>query len=93
MIKYYNRILTALIYFLFTSAFVYGQNGNPPVTTLDTAKSAKTNKASSSFKLGVSYLSNSVYMGRTDTVKTPVILPELKYTLKNGIYFSGSTWI
>ena len=29
-------------------------------------------------------------MGRTDTVKTPVILPEVKYTLKNGIYFSGN---
>ncbi len=29
-------------------------------------------------------------MGRTDTAKTPTIIPEIKYTLKSGIYFSGS---
>lgn len=29
-------------------------------------------------------------MGRTDTVRTPVIAPTVKYTLKSGIYFSGS---
>ena len=95
MIKYYlkkysNRCLTAFIYFLFTSAYVYAQNGNPPFTTTDTAKSVKGGKGSSAFKFGVNYLSNSVYMGRTDTVTTPIILPEVKYTLKNGIYFSGN---
>jgi hypothetical protein len=29
-------------------------------------------------------------MGRSDTVTTPVIAPQVKYTLKQGIYFSGS---
>jgi hypothetical protein len=48
--------------------------------------------ASSSFKFGVTYVSNNVYMGRADTVTTPVIVPQLKYTLKSGIYFSGSLY-
>src|SRR5665213_171862 len=43
-----------------------------------------------SFKIGVNYLNNNVFMGRADTITTPVILPELKYTFKNGIYISAS---
>jgi hypothetical protein len=29
-------------------------------------------------------------MGRTDTVRTPIAVPQVKYILKQGIYFSGS---
>jgi hypothetical protein len=43
-----------------------------------------------SFKIGVSYTSNSVYLGRTDTVAVPTISPSITYTLKSGLYFSGS---
>ncbi|MFI5161281.1 MAG: hypothetical protein ACHQHN_08385 [Sphingobacteriales bacterium] len=43
-----------------------------------------------SIKFGVNYLSNSVYLGRADTVKTPIIEPSIKYTFKNGIYVSGN---
>ncbi|WP_295671705.1 hypothetical protein [uncultured Mucilaginibacter sp.] len=42
------------------------------------------------FKFGANYLSNIVFMGRTDTAKTPVILPELKYTFSNGIFLSAT---
>ncbi|MDB5142223.1 MAG: hypothetical protein JWQ66_936 [Mucilaginibacter sp.] len=42
-----------------------------------------------SFKIGINYLNNIVFMGRADTVTTPVILPELKYTFKNGIFISA----
>lgn len=45
---------------------------------------------SSSFKFGINYLSNNVFMGRTDTTATPMIVPQVKYTLKSGIYFSGA---
>src|SRR5258708_40310786 len=41
------------------------------------------------FKISVNYSSNTVFMGRSDTIKTPVILPELKYTFKNGIFISA----
>lgn len=40
-------------------------------------------------KISVNYSSNIVFMGRADTVKTPAILPELKYTFKNGIFISA----
>ena len=43
---------------------------------------------SSSIKFGIDYVSNNVFMGRTDTTRTPIIMPSLKYTLKSGIYFS-----
>jgi hypothetical protein len=50
----------------------------------------KSAGGSSSFKFGINYLSNNVFMGRTDTVATPIVVPQVKYTLKSGIYFSGS---
>jgi hypothetical protein len=57
--------------------------------SVDTIGDLKSEKKAS-FKIGVNYLSNSVYFGRADTVKTPVIEPSLKYTFKSGIYFSGN---
>jgi hypothetical protein len=50
-----------------------------------TDKSDKT----ASFKFGVNYLNNNVFMGRSDTVSTPTILPEIKYTFKNGLFISA----
>ena len=41
-------------------------------------------------KVGVNFISNNVYLGRTNTTVVPIISPNLKYTLKSGIYFSGS---
>src|SRR5258708_21805515 len=43
-----------------------------------------------SFKIEANYLNNNVFMGRADTVTTPMILPELKYSFKNGIFLSAS---
>jgi hypothetical protein len=57
--------------------------------SIDTIGDLKSEKKAS-FKIGVNYLSNSVYLGRADTVTTPVIEPSLKYTFKSGIYFSGN---
>jgi len=42
------------------------------------------------FKIGVTYLNNNVYLGRTDTVSTPTLSPKVTYTFKSGIYFSGT---
>lgn len=41
-------------------------------------------------KLGVVYTSNNVFMGRANTTLVPVISPDIKYSLKSGIYFSGA---
>jgi len=43
-----------------------------------------------SFKIGANYLSNNVFMGRADTVKTPTILTDMKYTFKNGIFLAAT---
>ena len=57
------------------------------------AKDIKPEKTAS-FKMSVDYLNNNVFMGRADTVSTPAILPELKYTFKNGIFVSaGANYI
>ncbi|GAC1303976.1 MAG: hypothetical protein NVSMB24_10760 [Mucilaginibacter sp.] len=41
-------------------------------------------------KFGLTYNSNSVYLGRTDSVTIPVYNLGATYTLKNGIFFSGT---
>lgn len=43
-----------------------------------------------SLKFGVNYLNNTVFMGRSDTTRTPVITPAIRYTFESGIYVSGS---
>jgi hypothetical protein len=60
----------------------------------DTTESKKDTSSKAhrkaSLKFGIDYLSNNVFVGRTDTVNTPVITPNIKYTFKSGVYFSGS---
>lgn len=60
----------------------------------DTTESKKDTSSKApkkaSLKFGVDYLSNNVFVGRTDTVTTPIITPNIKYTFKSGVYFSGS---
>jgi hypothetical protein len=60
-------------------------------TFAQTSPTDMTNKSEkeSSFKFGVNYLNNNVFMGRADTVTTPAILPEIKYAFKNGIFISA----
>ncbi len=71
------------------------QTGTMPSADDKTDAGDKKDKsdASSTFKFGVTYVSNNVYMGRADTVTTPVLVPQVKYTLKSGLYFSGSLYL
>ena len=69
------------VFSLFISFSTLAQTSTGDITD----KSDKT----ASFKFGASYLSNNVFMGRADTVKTPTILPVLKYSFKNGIFISA----
>ena len=57
--------------------------------SVDTIGDLKSEKKAS-LKIGLNYLSNSVYLGRADTVRTPIVEPSIKYTFKSGIYFSGN---
>jgi hypothetical protein len=79
--------------FLCVSFAAFSQTGAPAGSTdNDKTKPDDKDDATSSFKFGISYISNNVYMGRTDTVTTPVIVPMAKYTFGNGVYFSGSLY-
>ncbi|ASU33201.1 hypothetical protein [Mucilaginibacter xinganensis] len=75
---------------ILASYAAFAQSGTMPGATDKTKPDNKTNDGTSSFKFGVNYSSNNVFMGRSDTVRTPAIIPQIKYTLKSGIYFSGS---
>lgn len=44
----------------------------------------------SKLTLSLGYSSNSVFLGRADSVVTPLFNSSLTYTLKSGIFFSGS---
>ncbi len=73
--------------FLFCADKAFSQTAAVDTTIGDNVKSGKK----ASIKFGVNYLTtNSVYPGRADTVKTPIIEPSIKYTFKNGIYVSGN---
>jgi len=86
MIKHFYFTISTLIFVLFAGR-AFAQTAS--VDTLGDLKQLKK----ASFKLGLNYLNNSVYLGRADTAKTPVIEPNLKYTFSSGIYFSGNIQI
>jgi hypothetical protein len=92
-----KRLLSFLFFvsLSFLAFTAFAQTGTMPGTDDKTAAGDKTDKSdeTSSFKFGVTYISNNVYLGRADTVTTPVIVPQVKYTFKSGIYFSGSLYI
>ncbi len=47
----------------------------------------------SGLEIQLNYLSNSVFMGRADSITTAIITPQLKYTFGSGIYLSGSVYM
>ena len=85
----------------FAAMFLIVCQASAQIATLDKLDSLDNkidsllkNSKKASFKLGVNYLSNNVFMGRADTVTTAIVLPELKYTFKNGIFVSaGANYI
>jgi hypothetical protein len=86
---FYIPLFTLLFFLSAFSAFAQNTSTEDPEDLLDKLEKEKPEKQAS-FKIGVNYLSNNVFMGRADTVRTPTILPEVKYTFKNGIYVSGT---
>jgi hypothetical protein len=51
----------------------------------------KTNETKKpGLELSLNYLSNSVYMGRADSVRTATISSQIKYSFNSGIFLSGS---
>jgi hypothetical protein len=84
MKKLFYLTLFLVLFFLIGPRKAFAQTAS--VDTIGDLKSEKK----ASIKFGLNYLSNSVYLGRADTVKTPIIEPEIKYTFKSGIYLSGN---
>jgi hypothetical protein len=86
---FYIPLFTLLLLLAFDSSFAQTTQTEDPEDLLDKLEKAKPDKEAS-FKIGVNYLSNNVFMGRADTVRTPTIIPDIKYTFKNGIYLSAT---
>ena len=85
---FFKPLLTA--FFILIACSVFAQTGTMPNTDTKTKPDDKSNNGTSSFKFGINYSSNDVFMGRTDSVTTPTVIPQVKYTFGNGIYLSGS---
>jgi len=86
-----NFYKALLLCFFFGSFYTtYGQVNNHKADSLKATTDTDDTPKKSSFKISVDYLSNDVFMGRTDTTKTPLITPGIKYTFKSGIFFSGT---
>lgn len=86
---FYIPLFTLLLFLSAFSAFAQNTSTEDPEDLLDKLEKEKPEKQAS-FKIGVNYLSNNVFMGRADTVRTPTIIPDIKYSFKNGIYLSGT---
>lgn len=54
------------------------------------AQTNTTTDDKAGLKISIGYINNSVYLGRTDTVRTPTFTPALSYTFSNGIYLLGA---
>ena len=79
-----------LLLFSAGSAFAQTTTTEDPEDLLDKLETQAKQEKKASFKIGVNYMSNNVFMGRADTVKTPTILPEMKYIFKNGMYLAAT---
>ena len=79
-----------LLLFSAGSAFAQTTTTEDPEDLLDKLETQLKQDKKASFKIGVNYMSNNVFMGRADTVRTPTILPEMKYIFKNGIYLAAT---
>ncbi|MDO3627974.1 hypothetical protein [Mucilaginibacter sp. BT774] len=86
---FYVPLFTLLFLLTAFSALAQNTTTEDPEDLLDKLEKAMSEKQAS-FKIGANYLSNNVFMGRADTVRTPTIIPDVKYTFKNGIYLSGT---
>ncbi len=89
MTKFYAFCTTLLLSLVICSS-IYAQGiGNEAVIAKkDSTKGSSSGKPS--FKIGVNYSNNNVYLGRSDTVKTSIVSPNAKYTFSNGIFISGN---
>src|SRR5882762_8052599 len=85
----YIPLFTFFLVSFACSSFAQTTQTEDPNDILDKLDELKPDKKAS-FKVSVNYLSNNVFFGRADTVKTPTIIPSMKYTFKNGIFLSGS---
>lgn len=77
---------------ILTTGTVFAQTTTTedPEDLLDKLATQAKQEKKASFKVGVNYMSDNVFMGRADTIKTPTILPEMKYIFKNGIYLAAT---
>jgi hypothetical protein len=89
MIKPFYKTLCTLA-LVFSAYCAFSQTKPSLPGDEETLKPDNKTTGTSSFKFGINYLSNNVFMGRTDTVTTSVFSPQMKYTLKSGVYFSGA---
>lgn len=92
MSKIYTPLLFALLLTYVHKAIAQTTADTITVKNLpdkDTVSKDELRKISS-FKIGIDYLSNNVFLGRTTLSTTPVISPDVKYTFKSGVFISGA---
>ena len=85
----FTPFIITFIFSLFIATNLMSQIKNMP-KAVTTAHAEKGNKDEilSYFKLDASYLTNSVYLGRKDSLTLPYITPALSYYHKSGLYAS-----
>jgi hypothetical protein len=86
----YKKLLLFVLCLISFNAFSQSVTDAKIDSILLKSDTAKKTAHKSSIKFGVNYVSNNIFMGRSDTIRTPTIIPEIKYTFKSGLYVSGT---
>src|ERR1700712_5740709 len=86
-----TTISLLLLTIIFTASAQEDTTAKKTVALEDTtAKKPVSAPVKSYFSAGLSYLTNSVYNGRKDSVATPYITPTIGYYDKSGFFIDGS---
>ena len=89
MHRLFYKSLFVLLFTAISCTALCQTGADSTITTADTTKVSGTTKKPV-FRIGADYISNNVFMGRTGLTTVPIISPEIKYTFKSGLYFSGN---
>ncbi|MBC7555593.1 MAG: hypothetical protein H7195_01380 [Chryseobacterium sp.] len=54
--------------------------------------SAQSENKKSSLTVGTNYQTDTQYMGRKDSINTPLIVPNFNYSFKNGVFANGEVY-
>jgi hypothetical protein len=90
MIRRIAKLIVCFLLSLLSASLLKAQSEKKETTDTTIIKKDSTVKEKSYFKFDANFLTNSVYLGRKDSLNLPYITPTITYCNKSGLYISAS---